>query len=190
MHERESNVPAFLTVRRATLTDLEALVALIEAFARGHPAEHYPRSMVVIQEAYFGPRAIARVFLAERRGEPVGFGGWHKVFDPFWALYGGEADGLYVKPRQRGLGIAPAIIAAVCADIRSEGGRFLRGTYTDTVGRLYGRVAVGSVQRECHLSAMAFHVMADLAGSPPRRLLRGLPEKGLNAVAPPDIDAG
>jgi len=190
MHETESTVSAFFTVRRATPTDLEALVALIGEFARGHPAEHYPRSMAVIQEAYFGPRPIARVFLAERRGEPVGFGGWHEVFDPFWAMYGGEADGLYVKPRQRGLGIAPAIIAAICADIRSEGGRFLRGTYADTVGRLYERVAVGNVQRECHLSATAFHIVADLAGSPPLRLLRGLPEKGLNAVAPPNAEAG
>ena len=146
--------------------------------------------MTVIQEAYFGPRPIARVFMAERRGEPVGFGAWHKVFDPFWAMYGGEADGLYVKPHQRGLGIAPAIIAAICADIRSEGGHFLRGTYTDAVGRLYERVAVGSMQRECHMSATAFHIVADLAASPPRRLLRCLPEKGLNAVAPPDAVAG
>jgi GNAT superfamily N-acetyltransferase len=190
MNETESNVSAMFTVRRATPTDVEALVALIEEFARGHPAEHYPRSMAVMQAAYFGPRAIARVLMAERRGEPVGFGGWHKVFDLFWAMYGGEADGLYVKPRQRGLGIAPTIIAAICADIRSEGGRFLRGTYTDKVGRLYERVAVGSLQRECHVSAMAFHSVADLAGRLPRRLLRGLPKKWLNSVAPPDADAG
>jgi GNAT superfamily N-acetyltransferase len=146
--------------------------------------------MGVMQEAYFGPCPISRVFIAERRGEPIGFGGWHKVFDMFWAMYGGEADGLYVRPRQRGRGVAPAIIAAICADIRSEGGCFLRGTYTAKVGRLYERVAVGTVQHECHLSATAFHVVADLAGSPPRRLLRGLPEKRLNAVAPRDVDGG
>jgi hypothetical protein len=31
---------------------------------------------------------------------------------------------------------------------------------------------------------------ADLAGSPPRRLLRGLPEKRMNDVAAYDADAG
>ena len=90
---------ALFTVRRATPADLQALMVLIEEFARGHPAEHAPRSMAVMQEAYFGPCPVARVLMAERRVEPVGFGGWHKVFDLFWAMYGGEADGLYVKPR-------------------------------------------------------------------------------------------
>jgi GNAT superfamily N-acetyltransferase len=190
MNEMESNVSALFTVRRAIPADLDALVALIDEFARGHPAEHYLRSMAVMQEAYFGPCPISRVFMAERRGEPVGFGGWHKVFDLFWAMYGGEVDGLYVKPRQRGLGVAPAIIAVICADIRSEGGCFLRGTYTDKVRRLHERVAVGSVQRECHVSATAFHIVADLAGSSPRRLLRGLPDQRMNNVAPHDADAG
>jgi hypothetical protein len=183
-------VSALFTVRRATSTDLEAIVSLIEEFVRGHPAEHHRRPMAVLREAYFGQSPIARVFMAERRGEPVGFDGWRKVFDMFWAMYGGEADGLDVKSRQGGLGVTPAIIAAMCADIRSEGGCFLRATYTDKVGRLYERVAVGTAQRECHLSATAFHVVADLAGSPPRRLLRGLPDKRTNYVAPRDADAG
>jgi GNAT superfamily N-acetyltransferase len=189
MSQTESNVSALFTVRRAIPADLDALMALIDEFARGHPAEHYPRSMAVMQVAYFGPRPISHVLMAERRGEPVGFGGWHTVFDPFCVMYGGEADGLYVKPCYRGRGVAPMIIAAICAEIRREGGGFLRGTYTDHVGRLYERVAVGRGQRECHVSATAFHIVADLAGSPPRRLLRGLPEKRLNAVPPPDPDA-
>jgi GNAT superfamily N-acetyltransferase len=183
-------VSALFTVRRATLDDLESLVSLIEDFARGHPAEHYPRSIPMVGQAYFRPCSISRVFLAERRGEPVGFGAWPKVFDIFWAMYGGEMDGLYVQPRQRGLGVAPTIIAAICADIRSEGGCILRGTYTSNVGRLYERVAVASVQLECHVSATAFHRVADLADSPPRRLLRGLPEKRINNVAAYDADAG
>jgi GNAT superfamily N-acetyltransferase len=183
-------VSTLFTVRRATLTDLEAIVSLIEEFVRGHPAEHHRRPMAVLREAYFGQSPISRVVLAERRGEPIGFGGWRKVFDMFWATYGGEADGLYVKPRQRGLGIAPAIIAAMCADIRSEGGCFLRATYTHKVGRLYERVAVGTAQRECYLSATAFHVVADLAGSPPRRLLRGLPDKRMNYVTRRDAEVG
>jgi hypothetical protein len=74
--------------------------------------------------------------------------------------------------------------------VSQKGGCFLRAMYTDQVGRLYERVAVGTVQRECHLSATAFQVVADLAGSPPRRLLQSLPDKRLNAVPPRHADAG
>jgi GNAT superfamily N-acetyltransferase len=190
MDETEWNVSALFTVRRAIPADLDALAALIDEFARGHPAEHYPRSMAVMEEAYFGPHPISHMLVAERRGEPVGFGGWHEVFDRFWAMYGSELNGLYVKPCYRGREVAPAIIAAICADIRREGGCFLRGTYADKVGRLYERVAVGSAQHEGHVSASAFHIVADLAGHPPRRLLRGLPDKRLNSAAPRDAAAG
>lgn len=62
MHETEPNVPAIFMVRRAIPSDLEALVALIEAFARGYPAEHHPRWLAVIQEAYLGSTSRARIY--------------------------------------------------------------------------------------------------------------------------------
>ena len=37
--------------------------------------------------------------------------------------------------------------------------------YTEGIARLYGRVAVGDAQRECHLSATAFQIVAKLFGA-------------------------
>lgn len=163
------------TIRLATRDDLQTILALIDGYSQGHPAEHYERPPSAIKEAYFGNSSLSRMLIAEKDDGPVGFGAWRRVFDLYWALEGGEIEGLYVTQPYRGSGIAAQIIAAVCADIRNEGGCFLRGTYTDEVAHLYERVAVGHSQRECHLSAAAFQTVANLAGSGPRELVRALP---------------
>jgi ribosomal protein S18 acetylase RimI-like enzyme len=173
-----------LKVRRASVADVEVIQTLIDEYATGHPAERHPRPRPVIEAAYFGTSSASFILIATKRGEPVGFGAWRKVFDMFWAKPGGEMDGLYVRPVHRGRGIAISIVAAICADIRSEGGTFLRATYTEDVARLYERVAIGNDQRECHLSASAFQAVADLAGCGARELVRRLPTKRLNYVVP------
>jgi GNAT superfamily N-acetyltransferase len=180
MNETPSKIIAPVRIRRATSVDVDVVQALINEYAIGHPAERHPRPLSAIHAAYFGKRPASYILIAENRGTPVGFGAWRRIFDMFWAMCGGEMDGLYVSPSQRGRGIAASIIAAVCADIRREGGTFLRATYTENVGRLYERVAIGLTQRECHLSASAFQAVADLEGCGPREIIRCLPSKALN----------
>jgi GNAT superfamily N-acetyltransferase len=169
-----------VTVRRATAADVDAFHALIDDYARGHPAEHHPRPVEAVRDAYFGVSPDIFVVIAEQCDEPVGFGTWRRVFDPLWAAYGGEMDALFVKPAHRSRGIAASIVAAICDDIRREGGVFLRASYTQEVARLYERVAIGRPRRECHLSAGAFQAVADLARCGPREMLRRLPSKQLN----------
>jgi hypothetical protein len=82
----------------------------------------------------------------------------------------------------RGLGIAAALIAGVCAQARRAGAAFLHGGGSDEVSRLYERIAIGAATRECHLSAEAFQVFADLAGKPVREVVRRLPTPDLNRV--------
>jgi GNAT superfamily N-acetyltransferase len=172
MTENDSKPTDSLQVRRPTPADVEMIHGLINEYATGHPAERHPRPLAAIEAAYFGTCPASYILIAEKRKEPVGFAGWRRVFDMLWAKYGGEMDGLYVKPAHRGRGIAVCIVATVCADIRRQGGVFLRATYTDTdnVGKLYERVAIGNAQRECHLSATAFQTVADLAGCGAREL--------------------
>src|SRR5262245_46479216 len=93
------------TVRRAASEDLEAIASLIDEFVKGHPAEGHSRPIAVLREAYFGESPLSRLFIAERSTEPIGFGGWKRTFDMFWAMHGGEADGLFVKPAYRGRGV-------------------------------------------------------------------------------------
>jgi len=171
-----------LIVRRATAEDVPVLAALIDGFARGHPAEGYVRSTEMLRDALFGREPIARVLLAEKNRTAIGFGAWRKAYDLFWSIYGGDALGLYVRPAQRGFGVGLCIVAAICADIREHGGQFLQASYAAELGSLYERIAVGRPERACHVSALAFERLAAVAGRSARDIIRALPEKSLNFV--------
>ena len=168
-----------LLVRRATVDDVPVLAALIDGFAKGHPAEAHARPVEMLRDALFGSCPIAYVLLAEQRGTPVGFGAWRRTYDFFWSMYGGGGLGLYVIPAERGRGAALCIVAAICADIRAQGGRFLQTSYDAGLSGLYERVAVGRAERACHVSALAFERLAAVAGRPAREIVRALPEKSL-----------
>ena len=79
---------------------------------------------------------------------------------------------LYVEPAWRGRGMALSLVAAIAAEVRAYGGRFLQGNYGDTVAPLYERMAVGRDERACHLSAKDFEMIATAAESSPREILR------------------
>jgi len=169
-------------VRRATAADMPAVVALLDGFAVGHPAEGMARSPDRLRQAFFDPGAIGYVLIAEQAGAPIGLGIWRKNYDVFWSMFGGEGLALYVRPEKRGFGVAASIMAAICDDIRREGGEYLFASYGSKWAELYERVGVGSEERSCHVSATAFQRLADLAGKPPREIVRGLPGKSLNLV--------
>jgi hypothetical protein len=109
-------------------------------------------------------------------------GQWTRIYDMFWSMYGGIVEWLYVRPEHRGSGVVVAIVAEICAEVRKAGGEFLHGGGDDAVERLYERAAIGRPTHECHLSAEAFQVFADFAGSSPREIVRGLPSSELNRV--------
>jgi hypothetical protein len=136
----------------------------------------------MLRDALFGSQPLAHVLLAEKHTTAVGFGAWRKTYDFFWSMYGGDGLGLYVIPAQRGLGVGLCIVAAICADIREQGGQFLQASYDAELSPLYERVAVGRPERACHVSALAFKRLAAVAGSSARDIIRALPEKSLNYV--------
>ena len=76
------------------------------------------------------------------------------------------------------------MVAEICSQVRKAGGDFLYGGGGDEVEPLYERVAIGWPTNSCHVSAEAFQVLADLAGKPPREIVRGLPKRELNNIAP------
>ena len=111
-----------LIVRRATADDVAVLASLIDEFAR-------VRSVDRLRDAFFGNQPMAHVLLAENNATVVGFGAWRKAFDLFWSMYGGDGLGLYVIPSHRGRGVALCIVAAMCAEIRKQGGHFLQTSH-------------------------------------------------------------
>jgi GNAT superfamily N-acetyltransferase len=168
-----------MIVREAVEGDVPALAGLLDGFAHTHPARDVVRDVEKMRAAYFGDRAVGRVLLAEDRGEAIGFGIWRRNYDMHWSMYGGEVLGLYVIPARRGHGIAAAIVASMCAAVRESGGEFLMASYAAKYEAMYERVAMGGAERTGYVSAEAFLAMAELAGKPPREIVRGLPKKDL-----------
>jgi len=168
-------------VRPAAEDDLEAIADMLEDFVRGHPAHDHTRSIPRLREAYFGSSPVARLLVATHDGGVVGMAQWTRVYDMFWAMYGGSIEWLYVRPAVRGLGIAAAIAAEACRHIRDAGGEFLNGVAeAETTGALYERVAMSWPARTCYVSGEGFQVFADLAGLSPREIVRRLPPPGLS----------
>ena len=171
-----------LNVRLACEGDIAEVEDMVNDFVKGHPAEKHARSRSALREAYFGDAPVANLVVAVSDGRVVGMGQWTRIYDLFWSMYGGNVEWLYVRPEHRGSGVVVAIVAEICADVRKAGGEFLHGGGDDEVERLYKRAAIGRPTHECHLSAEAFQVFADLAGSSPREIVRRLPSWELNRV--------
>ncbi len=174
-----------LTVRSAVEADLAAVEEMVNDNVKGHPAERHPRSRSVLRDAYFGASPVAHLLVATRGDRVIGMGQWTLIYDMFWGMFGAHAEWLYVRREFRGRGVAAAIIARICAQAHDAGGEVLRAGADDAeVAALYERVAMGWPARQCYLSAEAFRAFADLAGLPPRTIVRRIPAVELNKVPP------
>jgi GNAT superfamily N-acetyltransferase len=175
---------ASLLVRAATETDLEDISSMVQEFVVGHPAERHPRPLSKLREAYFGTNPTAHLLVAVRRGRTIGMAQWARIYDMFWAMFGGEVEWLYVRPEARGVGVPAAIIAEMCRQVRLVGGELLRGAAEEAKNAaLYERVAMGWPSRVCYVSGEAFQVFADLAGRAPREIVSRRPSPDLNRIA-------
>jgi GNAT superfamily N-acetyltransferase len=173
-----------IAVRPATEADLNDVADMVQHFVAGHPAENHPRPLERLRDAYFGAQPVAHLLVATRGDRVVGMGQWTLIYDMFWSMFGGEIGWLYVRPESRGLGIPLALVAEICRQVRLAGGEHLHGgAEPDETASLYKRLAVGWPSHTVYLSAEAFQVCADLAGRPPREIVRNLPDPNLNFAA-------
>lgn len=172
-----------LAVRSAREADLDDIEEMIADFVKGHPAEAHSRSRAKLREAYFGSAPVARLLVATRGDRVIGMGQWALIYDMFWSAFGGNVEWLYVRPAHRRSGVVAAIVAEISSQVRDAGGEFLHGGGNRDAEALYERVAMGWKAHECYVSAEAFQAFADLAGLPPRDIIRRLPDPGLNTVS-------
>jgi GNAT superfamily N-acetyltransferase len=170
------------TIRAAGESDLDEILALIDLFTADHPSARHPRPREVMREAFFGSTTVLRVVVAADGDRLVGYAGWRLGFDPFWALWGGDVEGLFVRAERRGRGIGVQLLARVCAEVRAAGGTYLRGTYSDALAPFYERVVTSWPVRETYLAASAFDRLADVADRPIREIARSLPSPELNRI--------
>jgi len=168
-------------VRPATEADLAEIAAMIEDFVGAHPARNHPRPISRLREAYFGANPVAHLLVATRGGRVIGMAQWSRIYDAFWAMFGGAVEWLYVRPQCRGLGIPAALVAEICCDVRNAGGEFLTGAAeSDASLALFARVAINWPARTCNVSGEGFQVFADLAGRSPREIVGALPSQDLS----------
>jgi GNAT superfamily N-acetyltransferase len=172
-----------ILVRSATEADLSGVAEMVRHFVHGHPAESHPRPISRLREAYFGASPVAHLLIASKGPHIIGMGQWTRIYDMFWAMFGGYVEWLFVIPEVRGHGIAAAIMAEICCQVRLAGGEFLRGGADGAdIAALYERVAIGAPAHGFNLSASAFQKFADLAGLRPREIVRRLPHPDLNRI--------
>ncbi|HEU4629744.1 MAG TPA: GNAT family N-acetyltransferase [Gemmatimonadaceae bacterium] len=172
-----------MQIRPAGPGDGELLASLLSAYLAEEFPAHTGSSAAVLERDVLGGASGLRVLLIEVHGQAAGFIAWHRVYDLHWAKRGAQIDDLYVVPARRGLGLALALVAAVCAATAREGGSYLQGVAFDRaspVGRFYERIAVAFDSAECHCAGRAFRRLAALHGQPPRAIARGLPPKSWN----------
>ena len=171
-----------MIVRAPGIADAEVLAGLVADCMRESYPGHPGTPADALRRDVLGPGARHRVLLAEVGGQAVGFVAWDPVYDMHWAKGGAQVADLYAAPSHRGLGVALALIAAACAEVRAAGGTFLRGGAYDRAStrRFYSRVAVCAPGGDTHLAGGAFRRLADLAGRPVREIVRALPPVAAN----------
>jgi GNAT superfamily N-acetyltransferase len=172
-----------MDIRTAGPGDGEILASLLHAYLTEQFPGHTGATASDLERDVLGGASGLRVLLVHVHGRAVGFVAWHRVYDMHWAKGGAQVADLYVAPPHRGLGVALALVAAVCAAAGEEGATYLQGGAFDRaspVGRFYERIAVAFDSAECHCSGRAFRRMAELHGRPPRAMVRGMPPKAWN----------
>src|SRR5688572_685260 len=172
-----------MDTRQARPGDGDMLASLLSAYLTEQFPGHTGSSATALERDVLSGASGLRVLLADVHGQPAGFITWHRVYDMHWAKHGAQVADLYVVPAHRGLGVALALAAAVCAATLREGGTYLQGGAFDrasAVGRFYERIAVAFDSAECHCAGRAFRQLAELDGQSPRAIVRGLPPKAWN----------
>lgn len=114
--------------------------------------------------------------LAVDKNALIGFAAWCPTYDLHHCLPGIEVIDMYVRPAQRGRGVAACLLARVAADATQLGATFMTGGGLDTgsARRLYARATV-TYGGQSYLGGRAFRAFAQLAGAPPRQVSAQLP---------------
>ncbi len=110
------------TIRAATASDVESILAFIRELAAYERLEHeVVATSDSISQWLFGPRPAAEVLIAEIAGESVGFALYFTSFSTFLGRPGIYLEDLFVRPAHRGAGIGRALLQRV-AELACERG--------------------------------------------------------------------
>ncbi|WP_426958803.1 GNAT family N-acetyltransferase [Muricoccus radiodurans] len=157
--------PAAIGTRRAEPRDAPALAALLRLLNDEpglHPGRLTPDR--VLHDLIEDPRAV--VLLAERDGIAAGLATAHPTYDSGTARWGLFLNDLIVAPGSRRRGIARALLAAMAAEARRQGGAFLwwNGDEGDDLALAFHR-ATGAAEANTVDFTLAGEVFDRMAGA-------------------------
>ncbi|HSE94261.1 MAG TPA: GNAT family N-acetyltransferase [Methylomirabilota bacterium] len=110
------NPPDGVTLRRATVADVPAILALIRGIAEYERLAHEVEATEALLRTHgFGGRPVFECVLAEREGpggrDAVGFAVYFFTFSTFKARPTLYLEDLFVRPSERGQGIGRRLLA-------------------------------------------------------------------------------
>lgn len=109
--------PALVSVRRAQKGDLFALAGMVEALA-AHHGDKTANNAAKLDRDIFGEQPWATVFVAETRGELIGYALLYPTYRATEGERGMELHHLFVKAEYRGQGIGRHLIDRAQAHAR------------------------------------------------------------------------
>jgi ribosomal protein S18 acetylase RimI-like enzyme len=173
-----------LRVRAATTADVDAIASMLREYMKetfGTPWYGSPEALV-----RDGLGSALRFVIAEAAGEEVvAFVAWQSTYDLHHCVSGAEVMDLYVAPRLRGRAVALLLLVEVAAQAEQLGGKFIKGQAITKPGvrELYDRVAMSFPGADCIVGGRAFRALAELAGRPPRFVVKNMPDRAWNHEA-------
>jgi GNAT superfamily N-acetyltransferase len=130
-------------VRAASADDVPLLLELFWELAE---YEHLEGAMRATDEglraALFGERPAAQALIAERGSQIAGYALFFPTFSSFLTARGVWLEDLFVRPAHRGAGVGRALLAAVAARTRADGGQRLEWAALD-----WNELALGFYRR-------------------------------------------
>ena len=111
-------------IRPLRVGEAEALCVLIAALAAHHDDVAQVRPCDVVRDC-LGPRAMARVLVAERGGRLVGYAALFPVMQMQLGRRGAELHHLFVAEDLRGAGLGTALVAAARDQAREMGADYM-----------------------------------------------------------------
>lgn len=123
-------------IRVAGIFDTEALLPLVEAYRVFYKQEPDPQRERAFVEGHLR-NLTSVIYIAEVHGEAVGFMQLFKTYSTVHLATSWIFEDLFVRPEERGRGIASALLAKAAEHARNDGasGMFLETAYDNTTAQ-------------------------------------------------------
>jgi GNAT superfamily N-acetyltransferase len=150
-----------LRIRPATVEDVPALAALLDAYMQEVFSSRWHGSRDALIADGFGAK-FATILAESSDGQVVAFVAWQHSYDLHHCVPGVEVIDMYVAPAFRGRAVSLLLIAELASQVRAFGGLFVKGQAVTRRG-----CKASTSASPCHSQVpTASWVVAPLAPSP------------------------